>query len=487
MSTHLNRREFLGAAAATAAAASIGRAQEAAMPAGLCQATGYTPTKVLRVFIGANPAWPSPDLDFDAEIKSMKAETAKVKGLEDITFVGDVLVRDVESLKKVLAEHKDVDGVLAMQVALGTSGMLNLLADSGIPTIQFATPYSGHEWCIVPDLMAKGKKIDSIPTSNYADIAVAVRPFRALHRMRETRILYVSGGRAAPEGIVEEVKKKFGTEIITFDHKALVAAYEAVKPEAAKADCERWVRNAEAVKEPPREEILKSARMCLALQKVLADERAQAITINCLGLFGQKALPAYPCFGFARLNDLGLTGVCEADLSSTLTQVLYLHLTGKPGFVTDPVFDTSNDTVIHAHCVSATKMDGPAGESAPYVIRTHLEDHAGAVLQVKMRVGQEVTMAKLVGGKRTEMPTQLAASPPQCLATGTMLLSTGTIVGVPDVDRGCRTKIAVKVADARKMFEQWSYGLHRVIFYGNHVADTRRLARFAGFQIVEEC
>ena len=59
-------------------------------------------------------------------------------------------------------------------------------------------------------------------------------------------------------------------------------------------------------------------------------------------------------------------------------------------------------------------------------------------------------------------------------------------MAVPDVDRGCRTKITVKVADARKMFEQWSNGLHRVIFYGNHLADTRRLARFTGFDVVEE-
>ncbi|MBP7936570.1 MAG: hypothetical protein KA354_18165 [Phycisphaerae bacterium] len=67
-----------------------------------------------------------------------------------------------------------------------------------------------------------------------------------------------------------------------------------------------------------------------------------------------------------------------------------------------------------------------------------------------------------------------------------MLVSTGKIVDVPDVDRGCRTKITVKVRDARKMFEGWSHGLHRVIFYGNHLADTRRLARFIGVDVFEE-
>jgi hypothetical protein len=203
-------------------------------------------------------------------------------------------------------------------------------------------------------------------------------------------------------------------------------------------------------------------------------------------LFGQKIMPAYPCFGFARLNDLGLTGVCEADLPSTLTQVIFLHLVGKPGFVTDPMFDESRGTVIHAHCVAGTKMDGPNGEAAPYVIRSHLEDHKGAVLQTKMRIGQEITMAKLVSGDLKKQPAAVTASPEESIGSQIMLISGGTIVDVPDVDSGCRTKIEVKVRDARKMFESWSYGLHRVIFYGNHMDDMRRLARFTGFNLVEE-
>jgi hypothetical protein len=55
------------------------------------------------------------------------------------------------------------------------------------------------------------------------------------------------------------------------------------------------------------------------------------------------------------------------------------------------------------------------------------------------------------------------------------------------VDRGCRTKVTVKVADARKMLQKWSNGLHRVIFYGNHVEDTYRLARMTGLDVFEEC
>jgi hypothetical protein len=486
MSTELSRRGFLGSASAgVLAATGLTRGE------GPCQETlrsvgRYTKTKVLRVFMGAHPAWPRPDLDHGLELETQKAEIDKVKGLEDVEFVGNAHVRNEAELAPLLERHKDVDGILAVQLSMGTGGILHKLADSGIPTVMFAIPYSGHEWTVIPELQRLGKKIDCIPSSKYEDVNIAIRPFRAIHRLKETVVLYLSGHAPAPDRMVKDVKTRFGTQIRTIEAAALNAAYEAISPESAAADAQRWIRQAEAVKEPPKEEIVKSARMCLALHKLLTEEKAQAITINCLGLFGQKVLPAYPCFGFARLNDLGLTGVCEADLPSTLTQIIYLHLTGKPGFVTDPLFDVSNNSVIHAHCVSATKMDGPTGEAAPYVIRTHLEDHKGAVLQVKMRVGQEITMAKLVTAEKKPMPAHVTASPAECLGTDRMLVSTGTIVSVPDSDRACRTKIEVKVRDARKMFEGWSYGLHRVIFYGNHIEDTRRLARFTGFEVVEE-
>jgi hypothetical protein len=67
-----------------------------------------------------------------------------------------------------------------------------------------------------------------------------------------------------------------------------------------------------------------------------------------------------------------------------------------------------------------------------------------------------------------------------------MLFSTGQIVGVPDTDRGCRTKIATKVKNAQKFLENWSCGLHRVVFYGDHTADVRRFCRLQQVRLLRE-
>ena len=85
---------------------------------------------------------------------------------------------------------------------MGTGGILHKLADSGIPTVMFAIPYSGHEWTVIPELQRLGKKIDCIPSSKYEDVNIAIRPFRAIHRLRETIVLYLSGHAPAPETLV---------------------------------------------------------------------------------------------------------------------------------------------------------------------------------------------------------------------------------------------------------------------------------------------
>ena len=55
-----------------------------------------------------------------------------------------------------------------------------------------------------------------------------------------------------------------------------------------------------------------------------------------------------------------------------------------------------------------------------------------------------------------------------------MLISTAEVTGaVMDSDRGCRSQIRTRVSDAEKWLQNFTAGLHRVIFYGDHVRDRR--------------
>ncbi len=467
--TEITRRQFIGSTVGGAAALS------ALHKLGAADATRpdpfkLFPTKVVvrKVYLAKPvPTWPTPKLNVKAEIQKIERWLAELqKEAPDVEFVGGELLRtsaDVPGLKSAVGNP---DGILVFNLTSTVGHLLRAIVDFGLPTIMFAQPYSGHDWSGVAALQKEGKKVDVLASSDYRDILKGLAIFRTLKRLKETRILYLRNG-VPNEQDVEDVRQKFGPEIISINHQRLVDAYNLIDPKDAEPEWDAWTKGALKVIEPTQEEIIKSSRLYLAMKKVMREEGARGITINCLGLFYRGVLPAYPCLGFSRLNSLLRAGMCEADVPSTLTHFIFAYLVGKPGFISDPVIDTATNTVIHAHCVSATKMDGPDGPEDPYIIRSHLEDDRGAALQVKMRIGQVITAAKLIN-------------------VDTMLISTGKIIDTPDVNRGCRTKITTQVADAQKIMENYTGGLHRVIFYGDHVREIKRLAHFMPFEVVEE-
>jgi hypothetical protein len=68
-----------------------------------------------------------------------------------------------------------------------------------------------------------------------------------------------------------------------------------------------------------------------------------------------------------------------------------------------------------------------------------------------------------------------------------MLYFTGDIIEAPDLPRGCRTKITVRVdGDVEKLWHDWSHGLHRVACYGDLTEDLKRFCRFTKIKLVNE-
>jgi hypothetical protein len=466
----LSRRSFLARTAlGTLSFSTLATvAERLAADSALAALTSKTKVRVGKLYLGqTHPGWPKSTVDVPAEVKEAEANLAKLGPvLADIEFVDVGLVGNAQQLAQAKEKFKDVTGILVIQLTMGTGPTIKSLLELNIPVVVFFPPYSGHEWHIMAGLQREGRLIEAVPSSSYEELAIAMRPFRALHRLKEARVLHVSHG-PANQGYVKAIKDKFGTDIKSLLLADLQKAYNEAEVAEAQADADRWIREAMKVVEPSKEDIFKGARMYIAMKNLLAQHEAVAITMNCLGMGLIDRGMGYPCLGFVRLNNAGLAGVCEADLKSTMTQLIFTFLAGKPGFVTDPVFDVSNSTIIHAHCVAATQMRGPGSPPSPYVIRSHLEDGKGASLQVKLPIGEKITMARLIGAEL-------------------MLFSTGEAVDSPFVDRACRTKLTTKVENIERFLENWSCGLHRVVFYGDHTRDVRRFCRFMKIKMLYE-
>ncbi len=473
MKHKVRRREFLGVAAGGAAGVGAWTRVAAAPAANALVSPGCRGTKVrvAKIYLGRHGAlWPSPRMDLDAEVARYQGEFARMrKEFADVEFLEGGLVATKEAAAALKPGLEDVDGVLAIHLSMG--GVLPAIREilsAGKPTMLFAAPYSGHEWVGFGALRKEpaGALLECMLTSDLAQLAAAVRPFRAIHHLREAKILNVTG-RDMPADYLEAVKAKFGTEFVKIGKDRVIDAYESIADADARDETERWISGAEQVVEPTREEIFKACKLALALEKVVNEEGATGITSDCYGTM-YRQLPAFQCIGFTRLNDLGLAGICESDLRSAMTHIIFQGLSGRPGFISDPTVDESCGGIVLAHCLGTRKMDGPEGRACPYRLRTVQERQEGVVAQVRMDVGRKVTQAILAD-------------------VDLLLYFTGEIIAVPDVDRGCRTQITVKVdGDAAKLWQNWSSGLHRVTCYGDLTADLKRFCRFKGIALTCE-
>ena len=483
MKKEINRREFLhltiaGSALCLGGSSILAFGANPEVSRLISPGARRSKVKVARFYL-ANPTdpwslWPKPNLDLKKEIRFYESEFAKLKGeLSDVEFVADELITSPKQVAQLQGCLKDVDGILAIHLLMGIRPILDEILRLNLPTMVFAVPYSGHDWSQFGALQQQelGAKMECMLTSDYKQLAVAIRPFRAIHHLRGAKILNLTTSSFTEYG--EDVKNKFGTELKRIELQQVLDAYDAVSDSKAKAEADRWINEAVKVVEPSREDIFKSCKLALAFENLLDQEDATVMTVDCYGTMWDKTikLPAYPCLGFTRLNNMGLGGICESDLQSAMTHILFQGLSGRPGFISDPTVDESNNSIILAHCLGTAKMDGPDKPAAPYKLRTIMERQEGVVPQVEMRIGQEVTQAILIG-------------------TDLLLYFTGEIVDAPvslEDDRGCRTKITVRVnGDAEKLWKNWSHGLHRQTCYGDITKELAHFCRFKEIKMVNE-
>jgi hypothetical protein len=410
-----------------------------------------------------------PTLDVVAEIREIEAGLADVqkKHLADVRLVGGELLKADGDVKPWLERMGDIDGILIIPLTQPTPALGTLVNTATVPSLFFYRPYSTHAWSTIADYQKAGKKIDIVASSSYGELDPYLRAFRTVRHLRRSKVLV---GVAKPEvrsGVAEAYANYYGTSFKYVGGEELQAAFDSADPEEARKQAEEFTRAALRVVEPTPRDIYRGLRFYLGLKNLMRTEQANAMTIDCFGTLRANTLPGYPCIAWSKLNDAGLYGVCEADLHSTMTQLLLTSYTGMPGFVSDPVFDASRNEVIHAHCVAATRMKGPSKPASPYIIRNHLETNEGAVLQVLMPAGETITVARFAD------PTH-------------MLVSTAEVIGGGDDQRGCRSQIRTRVADASRWLHSYSSGLHRVIFYGDHVRTIGMLGRLLAFRVTRE-
>lgn len=470
----ISRREFLTGCAACAAYAStlsLGGQKAFGSQQTFSGSTDIGERPKIRLLFSHispdRPTWPNIGYDYEGRKKEVLAKLQK--SLPGIDFL-PATAQSAEEAEKILQNDKDVDGYVVYIAGIWT-GVANKIASSGHPVILVDDLYAGSGEFLIEYARAlrAGYKVVGVSSSRFADVVEAVRCFECIKRLRSSVILDVTDSQGY-WGDPKVIKDVFGTEVRKISSTEINDAYRNADRTLGDRWAKTWIQNAEKVVEPSEEEIKKSGAMYIALLDLLARHKAQAITIDCLSLFYGGKLPAYPCLGFFQLNNDGKVGACEGDLPSTMMMLLMTNLVGRPGYISDPVIDTSRNEIIYAHCVASNKVFGPHGASNPYRIRNHSEDRKGAAVQSLMPAG-EITTSIEFNTERKDL-----------------VMHTAKTVGNVEEDKACRTKLAAEViGDINMLLTEWDrFGWHRVTVFGDHKKSVQTVGALLGIKIVPE-
>lgn len=407
--------------------------------------------------------WPGAAYPVDKYEKEYPKEAKRIGDEIGVTVKFAETCYDNEGVAKFIETLKEnpPDGVLIIPLSMGMWDLVDKITNVGIPAVIFAsvgTVFTGHV-----SQRSRQKGIYFISSLDFAQIRKGLRMIYTKNRLANDRVLVLRGDADEPEDAVVE---NIGTKVRTVGKQKVVDAYKEVgETEEVKKIAREYMENAKKVVEPSQRDVINAARMYMACKKLLTEYEATAITMDCLGLIGSRLIDTTPCMGFSKLNDEGIPAACEADFDALLTMLIMKHMFGKPSFMNDPVPETVRNTLIAAHCTSATKLDGYGSKSEPFILRSHSESNIGVSPQVLWKEEQDITLAKFQG-------------------PGKMIIGSGTVIGNVETPPagGCRTSVEVKmkgIEDSRD-----TKGFHQLLMYGDHTKELKSLCQLLGIEVI---
>ncbi|MGM9683201.1 MAG: hypothetical protein ACI3XQ_06355 [Eubacteriales bacterium] len=422
------------------------------------------------------PCWPCINHDADKELSRVTEPIIAMNKGMDFDIVSYSKVSQAE--RDYEEDVKKYDGVLVLLMTCWKEIEKFYAAQSrnGIPTIIADVPYCGSGSVLVmasPFVRDNNLPVPVLSTLDYSEIAEAVRIFDVIAKIRQTVILVISK-KANTKPNEESFEKEWGCRFVNRSAEEFMSYMERAPIQEAQALAEKWCSEAVEVREAKNEDIIESAKVHIALRDMMRDTGADAVTVDCLGLsyagaYGENR-HFYPCLSHFEMLNKGTVAVCEADICATVSSLIIYYLTGKPGFVSDPVVDTSSDQIIYAHCVGCRKVYGcDDPRTCRYSIRSHAEDKRGASVQIYFPLGDRLT---------TFMVYPSAMNP--------SVIHSSKAVGNVGLEEACRSKLAAQT-DAEKILNNWSgCGWHRVTVFGDYRKQLMMLLKVKGIAVLEE-
>jgi len=414
-----------------------------------------------------NGWWSWPGNSFDAEGRQKKftaalREIEKKLGMKiDVQDAPVATNADAEKLAKEI-QAQPPDGLLLVMFYNNSVGvaekLLKAAAAKDIPAVFYIG--LGVKHGSVARFNRPGlyfiQSLDNLPAIEYG-----MRMINARVVMAQSRLLSITEAPKPREG----VEKFLGVTVRVIPFKQYAEHFKNVKiGEADRQWMAALARGAKGLRGLTREATDNAIRAHLALKKLLAENQADGLTMNCLRRGMLK-----PCISFSVLNSQLIPAACENDFAAMYTQMLGQLLTGRGGFQHNPAYETEKNHYYGSHCTCPTKLYGPDGADLPYLLRRFAHTNEGScAIQVFWKKGDPVTMVHYYAGKQPSLDVY----------AGKVVVSHQ----MPPAG-GCTTNVEIEITD--RPDARMVRGHHNILFCGDFARKFRLFAQLYKMQLAK--
>lgn len=417
------------------------------------------------------------------------------------------LLAEIAQLKDTINGLIMVGGATHTMQGIGPGGQQPLV-NTGLPTIYVDNLFKlqpmsykamkEHGRVVLAELDREAIMPPEKTRAMFDDLVQKVRIIDALRRLREATILFIKAPETNIDGvdfkvlppryneaIVGRIQECFGINFVFEDVEDLIEAFHGVTDDEARPIADTWISEAVSVQEGIEGEVVNSARLYLAIERIRerAGVEPAAVMVNGEYRAIEEGITTTSSLAMTEYQKRGIIGCYQSYTGTTLAQLLAWYMVGRMSFVHDDVVDIANNITHHMHC--GTPINNLWGEgNLPYKLRDYttgkwhedLGRRDGAVpAEIAFPIGVPVTIWKV-------FPLQKKIT----LYTGTSV--DGAAIYREWDDIICRNKLAVQVEDAEQIIWRHSvleYGCHRTATFGDLRDTIKHLATFIGFEVEE--
>jgi len=410
--------------------------------------------------------WPGAVYDGRAARKKYTAQLVETAGKLGVKF-------DLRS--EPIYNAAEADAWLAEAKAAKPDGLMVLLldrqqhawptahkaVDTGIPTVIFSPLGTSFTTNTVSLANAPGCVIYA--TNDFSQAAYGMKMLSAAAKMRRTRCVVIRG-RSRSEAPLADT----GITMRVVPATTFIEQYnQTADSKDILAMADDYIRRARRRTGATRQDVINGVKSYYVAGKILENEQADAITMDCLGALGGIKV-SLPCIAWSRMNDDGIPAACEADYGAVASHIITQYLFDRPGFQQDPVADTADDSIIGAHCSCPTKLNGFSSGPEPFDLMHH-HGNRDAVPRTLWRKGQRVTSIDLLpGNEKQNRKTKI-------------LISAGAVLENMDVppSGGCVVSVKVKFDGNQEVLS--FPGFHQIFFYGDYKDQMKDFCQLCKF------